>query len=184
MKSRKPLTQEPSRLLYEYLRQHDDIPQMPILDIACGFGRNGAIFVDKGYKCIFCDNDDRCINYINNGKGVSINGDIDKSLYETVNIDFDKDAWPFDYKSCGGIINVHYYNKRLISKFINSLCVNGFLYIETVSSRGGNYLELPEYKYIYNSIINNFRFIHYKENKTKQQLYNTATLKLLAIKIK
>lgn len=40
----------------------------PIADIACGYGRNGAFLVDKGYSCTFCDIDEDSLNYIIQGK--------------------------------------------------------------------------------------------------------------------
>ena len=42
----------------------------PIADIACGYGRNGAFLVDKGYSCIFCDIDEDSLNYIIQGKNL------------------------------------------------------------------------------------------------------------------
>lgn len=43
---KKPLDQTPSLKLLEFINL-DKIPVGPIVDLACGYGRNGAFFVQK-----------------------------------------------------------------------------------------------------------------------------------------
>ena len=182
MKHKKPLSQDPSRILVEHFDALHCLKDKPILDIACGYGRNGAFFVNKGYECYFCDIDRDCLQFIEEGVGVCENGSINKSLYKVYSIDFENQEWPFAENSASGIINVHYYNKDIVKKFINTVCVGGFIYIETISARGENYLELPEHKYIYDLMKDKYAFIYYNEKIVKPIELSKATLKLLAIR--
>jgi hypothetical protein len=60
-------------------------------------------------------------------------------------IDLSTDAcWPFDPAELGAILCVHYFRIVLLNKMISSLKTGGYLLIETISNRGGNYLALPK----------------------------------------
>lgn len=178
---KQPVEQSPSKHLLEHINSIE-IAKVPIADIACGYGRNGAYFVDLGYEVIFVDKAEDGLNFINKGIGVSVNGNIDLDLVTTVNMDLETEQWIFKDNSLGGIINVHYHNKYLIPEFIKSLCIGGFLYIESIDARGHNYLQLPEYKYIVRALGSNFDIIYYKEKLAKPYVMNVATITLLAVK--
>jgi SAM-dependent methyltransferase len=178
---KQPIEQSPSKSLIEHINTIEII-KAPIADIACGYGRNGAYFVDLGYAVIFVDKAEDGLNFIEKGTGVSSNGDINLDLVTTVKMDLETEDWIFKDNSLGGIINVHYYNKALIPKFMKSLCIGGFLYIESIDARGHNYLQLPEYQYIIGALGNNFDIIYYKEKLAKPYDMNVATIKLLAVK--
>ena len=178
---KRPLEQSPSKTLIENI-SNVKILNAPIADIACGYGRNGAYFVDRGYEVIFVDMDEDGLSFINNGMGVSEKGDIDLSHVMTLKCDLETEDWPFKNNSLGGIINVHYYNRILIAEFIRSLCRGGFLYIETVDARGHNYLELPERGFIVNAIKGGFNVLYCKEKLAKPYEIGVATIKLLAVK--
>ncbi len=60
----KPFVPESSKILKDYIDKISPPMDFPIADIACGYGRNGAFLVDKGYSCIFCDIDEDSLNYI------------------------------------------------------------------------------------------------------------------------
>lgn len=183
MKYAIPLKPEPSKILKEMYGKFDIDKSKPILDIACGYGRNGAFFVDKGYSCIFCDIDEDALNFIINGKNVSINGDIDTRIIQAIQIDFVSEKWIFNRSSVSGIINVHWYDDRLIPYFIDTLAPGGFLYIETMSAHGSNYLQLPKKGFISDLLKDRFSFLYYKERPTTQngeELRSSVTL--LAIK--
>lgn len=49
---KKPIDQSPSKVLFEHI-DLVNIVDAPIANIACGYGRNGALFVDLGHKVIF-----------------------------------------------------------------------------------------------------------------------------------
>ena len=142
LKHYKPIAQSPSPTLIKNINLHRFPSHLPIADIACGYGRNGAFFVDAGFFTIFCDRDDAALTFISLGKNVSINGDIDPNLYTTKHVDL-LHNWPFARKSLAGIICVHFYHLPLIPYIISSLIDDGFFYFETIDNRGMNYLELP-----------------------------------------
>ncbi len=178
-KHKKPLSNDPSPSLERHYPFVSAKSELPVADIACGYGRNGEFFLKNGHKCVFCDIDPDCLEFIKSGPEF-----LDyKNSYETLSIDFFKAPWPFKPESLSGIINVHYFNGALIDKFVTSLCPNGFLYIETISAKGYNYLDLPEYHFIYDKIVNKFNIIYYKENRVKRFDLSKATPKLLATKL-
>jgi hypothetical protein len=60
-------------------------------------------------------------------------------------IDLSTDAcWPFGPAELGAILCVHYFRIVLLNKMISSLKTGGYLLIETISNRGGNYLALSK----------------------------------------
>lgn len=177
----KPFVPESSKILKDYIDKISPPMDFPIADIACDYGRNGAFLVDKGYSCIFCDIDEDSLNYIIQGKNVSINGDIDKSRIQAIQIDFNQEEWIFPPESLSGIINVHWYKKELIPLFSESVVRGGFIYIETITARGTNYLQLPEYGYI-KKVLSNFKIIYCKEKLVNPVNENKATITILAEK--
>jgi len=181
IKYRKPADQSPSIKLCEYL-DITALPNAPIVDVACGYGRNGAYCVRKGRKVIFLDRDREALNFISEGINVAQNGNIDTQLVRTVRVDFNNNRWPIPADSVAGIINVHYYNSNLIPMFISSLKIGGFLYIETVDGRGSNFWNLPKYRELYTALKNTFEFIYYSERKVKPYEYGAASLKMYGIR--
>lgn len=180
-KHKKPIEQSSSKALLDHIGSIK-IVDAPIVDIACGYGRNGAYFVDQGYNVIFVDKEKDGLDFINRGIDVSINGDINTDLVTTLKTNLEIEDRRFDDNSLGGIINVHYYNRALIPRFIKSLCVGGFLYIETIEARSCNYLELPKYKYVIDALAGKFDIVYYKEKLVKPFELNVATLKMLVVK--
>lgn len=160
---KQPIEQSPSKQLIDHI-SYIHIIDAPIADIACGYGRNGAYFVDLGCEVIFVDKEENGLNFIKNGVNVSVHGNINTDLVSVVKMDLEVDDWIFQDNSLGGIINVHYYNKFLIPKFINSLCIGGFLYIESIDARGYNYFGLPEYRFILKTLKDNFEITYIKKN--------------------
>lgn len=153
-----------------------DFMNRPIVDVGCGYGRNGLEVLKAGGKCVFCDIDTKCLQSI---KDSNVFFDY-RGNYCLKQIDFEKEPWPFPPDSCGGIINVHYYNRKLIEGFISSIRVGGFLLIETIDNRGGNHFELPMVGYLRYQIMPHFKIIYYKEGKPKE---GKAKVKLFAIRI-
>ena len=77
--------------------------------------------------------------------------------------------------------NVHWYKKELIPLFSESVVRGGFIYIETITARGTNYLQLPEYGYI-KKVLSNFKIIYCKEKLVNPVNENKATITILAEK--
>lgn len=182
MKHKKPISNTPSKNFIKYFDLINVNKNKPILDVPCGYGRNGQYCVEKGYECIFCDYDIDAITFINNELKLNKNNNEYNELYKTIQIDLQNDKWEFNKNSCSGIINVHYYQENLIPLFLSTIDIGGFLYIETIDARGYNFIELPEYKSIYNLMKDRFQILFYKEKIVKPELLNRATLKIFGIK--
>jgi hypothetical protein len=95
-------------------------------------------------------------------------------------IDLEKDPWPFNPCSVGGIINVHFTLPSLFPLFRSSLARNGYLLIETVPGCGGNYLKLPGRGELKNAFESAFVFETYKERPVGPSNCNSVTVKMLA----
>ena len=105
----RPIDMEPSRFVHKYVSSLYNL-QRPVIDVACGYGRNGLEILKGGNRCVFCDVDTKCLKEISTSSQFTNYRD----NYCLKRIDFDKEKWPFPDNSCTGIINVHYYNYRLI----------------------------------------------------------------------
>ncbi len=54
-------TSHPSALLIQHLTAFNQLPEGPILDLACGYGRNGLLLANIGHKVIFADRNDAAL---------------------------------------------------------------------------------------------------------------------------
>ena len=180
LKHYKPKDQTPSGFLVNNIKKID-ILDKPILDIACGYGRNGGYLAYNNCRVVFIDNDIDCLNYIQTGKELSVNGDVNvnniRVLYKNLNLG----ELPFPNNSVGGIIDVHYYNPLLIKEMVRVLDVGGFFCFESISARGKNIFELPDYNFIKHE-INGFEIISYVERKVGPEELCKSTTKIFAIK--
>ena len=70
----------------------------------------------------------------------------------------------------------------LYEYFDLSLRPGGFLYCETISGRGGNYLELPKAGELQHKLQRSFEFEVYKEKRTGPQSQDAVTVTLLGKK--
>ena len=161
----KPLQQDPSKKLVEYLKEIT-IPEMPIADIACGYGRNGAYLAAHDHSVTFVDVDKNCLDFISVGKNVSETGDIPLDKIKVIQADLIEE-WPFETNSLGGIICVHFYYPGLINKWIASIAQKGFLYFETIEARSCNINSLPYENEIKSMLKKDFTILHYSEREVK-----------------
>jgi len=146
---------------------------MPVLDVACGSGRNAIFLRQLGCTVICMDNDLSRLHTDTAFKSAS------GSLIPH-QIDLIKDLWPFMPRSVGGIINIHFTLLTLFPLFQSSLMPNGYLLLETVPGVGGNYLELPKAGELMTALGNAFECEVYKERQVGPPEHNAVTVKLLA----
>ena len=180
LKHYKPIDQTPSSFLVNNIKKID-ILNKPILDIACGYGRNGGFLAYNNCRVVFIDNDIDCLKYIQTGRGLSVQGDVDANnirvLYKNLNLG----KLPFPNDSVGGIIDIHYYNPSLIGELIRVLDVGGFFCFESISARGQNIFELPDYNFVKNK-LNDFEILSYFERKVFPEELCKSVTKIFAIK--
>ncbi|MGI9075201.1 MAG: class I SAM-dependent methyltransferase [Bryobacteraceae bacterium] len=136
----------------------------PILDVACGGGRNALLLAHFGGHVICIDNDlSRLESEI-----IRLGDTIFEpalSRIELLSLDLMCDEWPFPSASVGGIVNVHFLNIALFPSFARSASPGSCLLLETVPGCGGNYLQLPKAGTLRQAFENFFDFEIYKERK-------------------
>ena len=139
---------------------------MPILDVACGSGRNGFYFASLGCEVIFVDRDLTLLH--------------DRGRFVSFQIDLARHHWPFAPRMIGGIIDVHFLLPSLFVRFAESLTPGGYLLLETVPGCGRNYFELPKMGCLRQELAENFDFEKYRERKIKPPNIDAVTVRLLA----
>ena len=149
----------------------------PILDVACGSGRNAMIFAELGCNVICVD-----IDLTRLKSQLSGQGPVSKfsSRIQCRTMDLIKDPWPFKARAVGAIINVDFLLPTLFPRFEYSLHFGGHLLLETISGRGGNYLELPAAGEIKAGLQNRFHFELYEERKVGPEESTAVTVKAIA----
>lgn len=150
----------------------------PILDVACGSGRN-ALFLAKSGCIVVCIDKDLSSFNANLQLQRWFLTTSSKRLFSK-EIDLVKDHWPFGPRSVGGIINIHFLLPQLFPFFASSLVPNGYLLLETVPGFGGNYLELPQEGELKAALAYTFDLEVYKERPIGRSEHNAVTVKLLA----
>jgi SAM-dependent methyltransferase len=145
----------------------------PILDVACGSGRN-ALFLAALGCTVICVDRDLC-KLQNQKRHLRVSRKLILRPMDLV-----KDSWPFGPCTVGGIVNVHFLLPQLFPHFHRSLSPGGYLLVETVPGHGGNYLELPKARELRIALEKGFEIELYKETKVGPTDYDAVTVRLLA----
>jgi SAM-dependent methyltransferase len=149
----------------------------PILDVACGAGRNAIFLAAQGYDVVCIDKN------LTKLRSICSTGSLPDALrgrLQMNEIDLVKDAWPFGAGTIGAIINVHFLLPALFPCFESSLISAGRLLVESVPAHGGNYLELPKAGNVRTALQRAFDFEFYKERKAGPGNYDAVTVQLVA----
>jgi len=150
----------------------------PILDVACGSGRNAFFLSSLGATVTCMDNElTRLREYL--AQNASVGSERADRLVPH-QIDLVSERWPFDYGSAGGIINVHFTLPSLFPVFARSLIPNGYLLLETIPGCGLNYLDLPKKGALKKALESNFAFEMYQEKPVGPIELKAVTVKLVA----
>jgi SAM-dependent methyltransferase len=151
--------------------------EQPIIDVACGGGRNAFYLAALGAQVICVDRDlSRLKTEGDRLAGTPFESAL--SRITPVKLDLARDAWPFPPGSAGAIINVHYTQPALFPAFASTLRSGGYLLIETVPAHGRNYLELPESGTVRQAFEPCFRLEIYNERATGPVGLNSVTVQL------
>jgi hypothetical protein len=145
----------------------------PIIDVACGSGRNAFYLAEFNSNVICVDRDLTRLKKQLPSQSVS-------PRLALIEMDLLRDPWPFGQQTIGGIVLVDFLDLSLLSLFENSLIADGYLLIETVSGRGGNYLELPKANELRRALEKSFYFRIYREVKVGPRASDAVTVRLLA----
>jgi SAM-dependent methyltransferase len=153
----------------------------PILDVACGSGRNAIVMAQLGCAVTCVDKDLTGLEVALWRLHQTSFADAAKRI-AALNVDLVKDAWPFGPRTVSGIINVHFFLPELFRYFESSLYPGGFLLFETVPGCGGNYLELPKSGQIRCALEQSFDFEFYNERRVGPSTHGSVTVQTVARK--
>jgi len=137
--------------------------EKPILDVACGSGRN-AIFLSQ-FGCRIICIDKNLTELRKRATSEMQTSSAKKQLLELLQLDLLLEEWPFAEGSVGGIVNTHFFLPTLFPLFESSLSPGGYLIFESVPGCGGNYLELPPAGYVRSLLDWGFELELYQERK-------------------
>lgn len=154
----------------------------PIIDVACGGGRNSVWISHLGGQVVGIDID---LSRIQNEAIRSTDSPFAEAFSRvgTLRLDLIEEAWPYLPGSIGGIINTHFLHQPLLRTFSQSLIVGGLLILETVEGRGGNYLQLPAEGDLRMALQESFRLLFYRERRVGPQGSSAVTVKLVGAKL-
>ncbi len=150
----------------------------PILDVACGSGRNAILLARLGGTVICIDKDLSALDVnLKRRRGI-LTAFATRLIPER--IDLFKDPWPFGPGSVGGIINVQYLLTALLPAFAMSLTPQAYLLLETVPGHGANYRELPQRGALKAILEPAFDLAFYEERLAGPSEHNAVVVKVLA----
>ncbi len=113
---------QPNLTVNPWVKKYADIvPQGEVLDLACGNGRNGRYFLNRGYRVTFLDRD------------VSRLADLhDHPMAKVLAFDLEaRHAWPFEPGKFCAVLVVNYLYRPLFSRLYESLKTGGVLIYQT-----------------------------------------------------
>lgn len=151
----------------------------PILDVACGSGRNALVLAQLGCAVTCIDRDLSRLRGVQERlrQGPFSDASAKLTLHK---MDLSEDPWPFGENSVGGIVNIHFLLSSLLPCFERSLRPDGYLLLETVPGHGGNYLQLPKAGELRAAYGKSFTFEFYRERPAGPRSLNIVTVQLLA----
>jgi SAM-dependent methyltransferase len=153
----------------------------PLIDVACGSGRNALAFAQLGCTVICVDRHLAGLQaHIKHLRRTELSKAVAKlSLHQ---MDLVNDRWPFTTGFAGGIINVHFLLPELFPFFERTLSPGGNLLLETVPGCGGNYLELPKAGELRSAFERAFDLELYQERKAGPVGFDAVTVRVLGKK--
>ncbi len=179
---KKPIDLSPSKLMAKFAEEIALNANGPIVDVACGYGRNAVCVASYGAPVVCIDINNVALDFIKSSED-SLLAKLNHKI-TTINLDLINDQWPFEDESLGAIINIHFYHSKMIDLFLRTLKIGGYLFIETIDGHGGNYHDLPPHGFIKAKLADAFDIRYYIEKKVGPLQFNASTVKLLATKQK
>lgn len=149
----------------------------PVVDIASGFGRNARFLARRGIQTYCLDNNRDAMATIGN---LAVH---DANLIP-MQFDLSNEALPFSKGQLGGALCIHSWRyswcRNLIRILAPLIRQGGFIHIETVGNRGGNYLELPKAGLLRMELEEYFAIQTYIERKAGPNGCDAVSVKALA----
>lgn len=160
----------------------DSAAGKPILDVACGGGRNAILLAYLGGDVICIDKDltkleAKCSRLQAGPFGEAIR------RIRRIHLDLTNDQWPFDPEIVGGLVNIHFLHPPLFPAFRDCLQWGGSLLIQTVPGHGGNYVELPRAGALRQEFEQSISLEIYKEQKAGPEEVDAVTVQLFGRRV-
>lgn len=177
----------PSKALIDVADELDGLPQYPILDAGCGFGRNAFALASRGLSVVCVDQDLGRLRTLVGLARTHIagfrqhRGEVGK-LYPLV-AKLSPSEWPFAQRCFGAIVCIHFLDVALLDAFRAALVMKGRLYIETFGGHGGNYLDLPKAGQLLDLLSPHFQLSFYRERKVGPAGYDAVSVRAFGTKI-
>jgi SAM-dependent methyltransferase len=99
-----------------------------VLDLACGYGRQGRHLAARGARVLAVDRDDEALSTLLGVPGI-----------ETQIVDLEAAVWPFAAERFDAIVAVHYLHRSLFPHLLASLADDGVLLYETFAAGNAAY---------------------------------------------
>ncbi len=121
-----------SQLLEKHLEQFKALnKQLPVLDLACGSGRNGLYLVEQGIDVVFADVKQSALEQVKEVLSTAENKDkiLATSLWQ---VDFEQvDSLPLEDKSFSAIMVFRYLHRPLFEQIKKAVISGGMVIYET-----------------------------------------------------
>ncbi|MCA9814006.1 MAG: class I SAM-dependent methyltransferase [Cyanobacteria bacterium HKST-UBA01] len=127
-----------------FLVNHEPVflrAKYPILDLACGYGRNSIYLATLGCDLISLDIDAKRIEHLNEDWNRMQQK---KGAIKTICGDAESFKWSKLQLKFGGLIMVDFHSSSALSRVLPFLVDNAPILIKSIDNRGGNYLEMPK----------------------------------------
>jgi SAM-dependent methyltransferase len=182
IRHKKPIQPMPSNFLAKYGEEVALNSKGIIVDFPSGYGRNAAYIASFGVPVLCIDFNEDALEFIKLGANLTTARLNNPNLHTILKLDLLNDPWPFKDESIGAIINIYFFNPKVMGFFLKSFTIGGFLLLETIDGHGRNYLELPSEGFIKRKLGDAFDIKYFKEKKVGPLNNNASTVKLFAIK--
>lgn len=126
-----------------FLVKHEPVflkAKHPILDLACGSGRNSIYLATLGCDLISLDIDAKRIEQLEEHWSSMQQK---KGAIKTICCDAESIKWSELQLKFGGLIMVDFHSSSALSRVLPYLVDNAPILIKSIDNRGGNYLEMP-----------------------------------------
>jgi SAM-dependent methyltransferase len=138
---------------------------LPVLDVACGEGRNAFVLAQLGCEVVCADRDLSPLDAF--ARRLKRHDSFIEMLSRLRfhPLDLVLNPWPFARDEFGAIINIHFFLPALLHYFEASLRPGGYLLIETAPGCGGNYRDLPKAGCVRQILSAGFDIEYYREGR-------------------
>lgn len=153
----------------------------PILDAPCGHGRHAISLQELGCRIVCADIDKNALEQLSYFDKAT--ADTNRPRLELLKVDLIEGRWPFKEGQFSGAVNVHFYERGLITNIAHSVAVDGLFYVETIANRGGNFVKLPNAGEVRSILAGNFHFLHLRESHAGPPNSGKVTVRMLARRI-